>query len=127
MPTQENPPSATNAERAEDISAGSVKSASILSQPRPSAAGVDLLTMTDRERECHLSGYLSGVLAGIDIGREQMDNELAAIQRRAFGIVQRMAKLSPWDEAQQTIRGHQDEAAKHHRAAGQPWPFEVAS
>ena len=88
---------------------------------------VDLLTMTDRERECHLSGYLSGVLAGIDLGREQMDAELSEIQRRAFGIVQRIAKLSPWDEAQQTIRRRQDEAAEHHRSAGQPWPFEVAS
>ena len=89
--------------------------------------GVDLLTMTDRERECHLSGYLSGVLAGIDLGREQMDNELAAIQHRAFGIVQRMAKLSPWAEAQRIRHQHQEQAAEHHRAVGQPWPFEVAS
>jgi len=88
---------------------------------------VDLLTMTDRERECHLSGYLSGILAGIDIGREQMDNEIAAIQHRAFGIVQRMAKLAPWHEAQQTRRQHQEKAAEHQRAAGQPWPLEVAS
>ena len=88
---------------------------------------VDLLAMTDRERECHLSGYLSGVLAGIDLGREQMDAELAAIQHRAFGIVQAMAKLPDWHEAQQTRRQHQDKAAEHHRAAGQPWPFEVAS
>jgi len=89
--------------------------------------GVDLLTMTDRERECHLSGYLSGVLAGIDLGREQMNNEIGAIQRRAFGIVQCMAKLLPWEEAQEARRQHQEKAAEHHRAAGQPWPFEVAS
>ena len=95
--------------------------------PPPRANRVDLLTMTDRERECHLSGYLSGVLAGIDIGREQMDAELAAIQHRAFGIVQAMAKLSPWHEAQQARRQHQEKAAEHHRAAGQPWPLEVAS
>jgi len=83
--------------------------------------------MTNREREIHLSGYLSGVLAGIDRGREQMDAELAAIQHRAFGIVQRMAKLAPWQEAQQTRRQHQEKAAEHHRSAGQPWPLEVAS
>ena len=88
---------------------------------------VDLLNMTDRERECHLSGYLSGVLAGIDLGREQMDKELAAIQHRAFGIVQRMAKLAPWHEAQEARHQHQEKAAEHHRAAGQPWPLEVAS
>jgi len=33
---KENPPSATNAERARDISAGGIKSASTLSRPRPS-------------------------------------------------------------------------------------------
>ena len=119
---QENRPRATNAEPAKDVSAGSVKSASSVSRP-----GVDLLTMTDRERECHLSGYLSGVLAGIDLGREQMDKELAAIQHRAFGIVQAMAKLAPWHEAQQARHQHQEKAAERHRAAGQPWPLEVAS
>ena len=88
---------------------------------------VDLLNMTDRERECHLSGYLSGVLAGIDLGREQMDNGLAAIQRNAHRVVQGMSKLLPWEEAQQARRQHQEKAAEHHRAAGQPWPLEVAS
>jgi len=88
---------------------------------------VDLVTMSNRERECYMSGYLSGVLAGIDLGREQMDNELAAIQHRAFGIVQAMAKLLPWEEAQEARRQHQEQSAEHHRAAGQPWPFEVAS
>lgn len=95
--------------------------------PNGTARGVDLLSLSDRERECHLSGYLSGVLAGIDLGREQLDAELAAIQRRAFGIVQSMAKLAPWHEAQQARRQHQEKAAEHHRAAGQPWPLEVAS
>jgi hypothetical protein len=33
---QENRPRATNAEPAQDVSAGSIKSASILSRPRPS-------------------------------------------------------------------------------------------
>jgi len=49
---------------------------------------VDLLTMSDHERECHLSGYLSGVLAGIDIGREQREAELEEIHRRAYNMVQ---------------------------------------
>ena len=89
--------------------------------------GVDLLTMTDRERECHLSGYLSGVLAGIDHGREQMEEEMAALHRRAWKIVQGMSKLLPWQEAEQDRRRRQDEAGAHNRAAGQPWPLEVAS
>jgi len=88
---------------------------------------VDLLTMTDRERECHLSGYLSGILAGIEIGREQRKAELEEIHKRAYNMVQSMARQPTWEEAQQARRQHQDKAAKHHRAAGQPWPFEVAS
>ena len=38
---QENRPHATNVEPARDISAGGIKSASILSQPRPSATRFD--------------------------------------------------------------------------------------
>jgi len=83
--------------------------------------------MTDRERECHLSGYLSGVLAGIDIGREQMEAELDELHRRAYNIVQSMARQPTWEEAQQARRQHQEKAAEHQRAAGQPWPFEIAS
>lgn len=86
-----------------------------------------MMTLDDDHHAAFLSGYLSGVLAGIDLGREQMDAELSAIQRNAHIVVQAMAKLSPWEEAQQTIRRRQDEAAKRNRAAGQPWPFEVAS
>ncbi len=95
--------------------------------PNATARGVDLLAMTEGEHVSHLSGYLSGVLAGIDMGREQMDAELGELQRRAFGVVQAMAKLPPWDQAQQARRQHQEKAAGHHRAAGQPWPLEVAS
>jgi hypothetical protein len=89
--------------------------------------GVDLLTMTDRERECHLSGYLSGVLAGIDLGRERMEAELDELHRRAYKMVQSMARQPTWEEAQQARRRHQDEAAKSYRRPGQPWPLEVAS
>lgn len=89
------------------------------------APRVDLLNLTDREHEIHLSGYLSGVLAGIDLGREQMDAELAALHRRAYTIVQAMAKVDPWEVAQEKIRQRRDEAAARNRAAGDPWPLEV--
>jgi hypothetical protein len=85
-----------------------------------------MMTLDSSHHEAFLSGYLSGVLAGIDLGREQMEAEQTELHRRAYNIVQAMAKLSPWDEAQQARRRHQDEAAKQHRAAGQPWPLEVA-
>ena len=119
---QENRPRATNAKPAQDVSAGSLKSAFSVSRP-----GVDLLAMSKRERECHLSGYLSGVLAGIDLGREQIYAEQAELHRRAWKIVQGMSKLLPWQEAEQARRGRQAEAAKSYRRAGQPWPLEVAS
>ena len=86
-----------------------------------------MMTLDNSHHAAFLSGYLSGVLAGIDIGREQREAEMEEIHRRAYNMVQSMARQPTWEEAQQTRRRHQDEAAKHHRAAGQPWPLEVAS
>ena len=88
---------------------------------------VDLADMTDREHECHLSGYLSGVLAGIDVGRAQMDAELSAIQRSAHKVVQAMAKLDHWTEAQQKIRNRRNEVAARDRGQGQPGPLDSAA
>jgi hypothetical protein len=56
-----------------------------------------------------------------------MEEEMAALHRRAWKIVQGMSKLLPWQEAEQARRRRQDEAGARNRAAGQPWPLEVAS
>ena len=83
--------------------------------------------LDDLGGEGFMAGYLSGVLAGIDLGREQMEAELDELHRRAYNMVQSMARQPTWEEAQQARRRHQDEAAKSYRRPGQPWPLEVAS
>jgi hypothetical protein len=50
MSPQENRPRATNAEPAQDVSAGSLKSASIVSRPRPPAARFDSRRTLARRR-----------------------------------------------------------------------------
>jgi hypothetical protein len=86
-----------------------------------------MMTLDDDHHAAFLSGYLSGVLVGIDLGREQMEAELDEIHRRAYNMVQSMARQPTWEEAQEARRRHQDEAAKSYRRPGQPWPLEVAS
>jgi hypothetical protein len=86
-----------------------------------------MMTLDSSHHAAFLSGYLSGVLAGIDLGREQVYSEQEELHRRAWKIVQGMSKLLPWQEAERARRRHQDEAGARNRAAGQPWPLEVAS
>ena len=83
--------------------------------------------LDDLGGEGFMAGYLSGVLAGIDLGREQMEAELDELHRRAYNMVQSMARQPTWEEAQQARRLHQAEAAKSYRRPGQPWPLELAS
>lgn len=70
-----------------------------------------LLPRDDWER--HLHGYLRGFADGIERGRQQMDEELATIQRTAAEVVHRMADLEPRD-------ADADEAAASRREAR--WP-----
>lgn len=39
-----------------------------------------------------MNGYLSGCLAGIDMGRQQAEDDMAAIQRKAHEVVQGVAR-----------------------------------
>jgi len=84
-------------------------------------------TVLDELSGRFMAGYLSGVLAGIDLGRRQRDAEEAELHRRAYNLVQSMARQPTWQEAQRARLRHQDEAAKHYRRPGQPWPLDVAS
>lgn len=85
---------------------------------------VDLTDLTDREHEIHLSGFLSGVLQGIDLGREQIVAEQDALHRRAVRIVHLAASLDPFTVRQAKIRQRREQAQRN-RAPGQPWPLEV--
>jgi len=49
------------------------------------------------EWETYLEGYMHGYAQGIDLGRRQMDDELATIQRAACEVVHRMADLPERD------------------------------
>lgn len=59
-----------------------------------------------------MAGYLSGYIAGIDRGREQLAAEQDALHRRAVRIVHGMAKADPWPEHVANVRQRQIEAAR---------------
>ncbi len=83
--------------------------------------------MPRAEWDVYLTGYRDGYRDGIDLGRKQMDDELATLQREAHRVVMAMAKLDPWDDAQRRRRQRQVEAAERHAQAAQPWPVEATS
>ncbi len=76
------------------------------------------------EWDGYLTGYRDGYRDGIDLGRKQMDDELASLQRTAHETVLAMAKLDPWEDAQRRRRDRQVETAERHTANAQPWPAE---
>jgi len=78
------------------------------------------------EWDVYLTGYLTGYRDGIDLGRKQMDHELATLQREAHRVVIAMAKLDPYQDAQARRRQRQAEAADRHTQAAQPWAAEGA-
>lgn len=90
------------------------------------AAGVtDDVTPDAPFNACCRAWYGWGVVHGIDMGREQMDNELGTIQREAARIVHRMAELDPWPVAQAKAKIRTLEAALRAKENAEPWPEEV--
>ncbi len=77
------------------------------------------------EWDGYLSAYRDGYRDGIDLGRKQMDDELATLQREAHRVVIAMAKLDPYQGVQARRRQRQVEAADRHTQAAQPWPAEA--
>ncbi len=73
------------------------------------------------EWDGYLSGYRDGYRDGIDLGRKQMDDEVASLQRSAHEVVMAMARLDPHEVAQHRRRERQVEAAERHTANAQPW------
>jgi len=94
--------------------------------PEDQADGRAALALMPRpEWDVYLTGYRDGYRDGIDLGRKQMDDELATLQREAHRVVIAMAKLDPWEDAQRRRRQRQVEAADRHAQAAQPWPAEA--
>ncbi len=79
------------------------------------------------EWDVYLRVYCDGYRDGIDLGRKQMDDELATLQREAHRVVMAMGKLNPHEVRQARRRQAQVEVAARHEAEAQPWPGEVAS
>ncbi len=77
------------------------------------------------EWNIYLMGYRDGYRDGIDLGRKQMDDELATLQREAHRVVIAMAKLDPHQGVQARRRQRQVEAADRHAEVAQPWPVEA--
>jgi len=100
------------------------------SQPSPDALGGDSNSIrpTDAgalvprpEWDVYLRGYCDGCRDGIDLGRKQMDDELATLQREAHRVVIAMAKLDPYQGVQARRRQRLVEAAERHAASAKPW------
>jgi hypothetical protein len=73
------------------------------------------------EWDGYLSGYRDGYRDGIDLGRKQMDDELATLQRSAHEVVMAMARLDPWEDAQRRRRECQADAARRHEQGAREW------
>jgi len=79
------------------------------------------------EWDGYLSGYRDGYRDGIDLGRKQMNDELATLQREAHRVVIAMSKLDPHEMREERRRNAQVAAGERHTINEQPWPDEVAS
>ncbi len=85
----------------------------------------DVMSLSRRDFELYLAGYETGYVHGSDSGREQSDEEAQRLFNNAVGVVRAMARLEPWEDAQESRRQRQVEAADRHAEAAQPWPAEA--
>lgn len=65
---------------------------------------MDLTHLTPHEFTIFQAGYLSGLLEGIDRGRDKADAEAAALHHRAFLTVQAAAKQPTHEELERIRR-----------------------
>lgn len=87
------------------------------SEPPP----FDLMTATREERDHFLQGYKSGLIAGIERGRQLADDEAAALWSEAHKVVMAMAKIDSHDVREQHRHERQVVAAERHAASARPW------
>jgi len=91
------------------------------------AQATDLALMPRPEWDVYLRGYCDGYRDGIDLGRRQMDEELATLQREAHKVVMALAGLDSHTERQSRRRQRQKEVGDHRAGAAQAWPAEATS
>ncbi len=101
------------------------KSSPIVSRVGTYPLSVDLAACSRRDFELYLAGYETAYAHGIDRGREQADEEAQRLHDNAVRVVRAMARLDPWDVAQQRRRGAETAAAERHAAQAMAWASEV--
>jgi hypothetical protein len=72
------------------------------------------------------AAHTAGLKLGIGIGRRRAEEEMAALHRAAYRVVQAHARLQPFDEASRARRARWIAAAARHQAAAVPWPEETS-
>ena len=86
---------------------------------------IDLMALDRAEWDLFAVGFSSGYAHGLEAGREQLDAELAALQRRAHAVVQAAARVPAWADAQETRHAAQIAACeRHQQGAVAAWPGE---
>ncbi len=71
----------------------------------------DVMSLSRRDFELYLAGYETAYAHGIDRGREQADEEAQRLFNNAVGVVRAMARLEPWEDAQESRRARWATAA----------------
>ena len=71
----------------------------------------DVMSLSRRDFELYIAGYETGCVHGIDRGREQADEEAQRLFNNAVGVVRAMARLEPWEDAQESRRARWAAAA----------------
>jgi len=77
---------------------------------------LNLAELSPREREIFFTGYGWGHVAGIDRGRQLIEDEIAALQRAAYRKVRAASTLLPWDEHAANVRRRRLEACERNKA-----------
>ena len=95
------------------------KSSPIVSRVGTYPLSVDLAACSRRDFELYLAGYETGFGHAIDRGREQSDEDAQRLFNNAVGVVRAMARLEPWEDAQESRRARWAAAAKRHTLVGE--------
>jgi hypothetical protein len=72
---------------------------------------LDVMSLSRRDFELWRGGYQAGLVHGIDRGREQADEEAQLLFDNAVRVTRAMARLEPWNDAQEARRARWAAAA----------------
>lgn len=87
------------------------KSGPIVSRVGTCPLSVDLAACSRRDFQLYLEGYRQGYVHGVDRGRAQADEDAQRVHDSAVRVVRAMARLEPWQDAQESRRARWAAAA----------------